>query len=226
MTFFRKVPRFILQDWKLRRKVVMIVLGLIPVLYVLGVLFSGFFNGVSTIQQFVLLLRFEFTYCPLFVLMISVTRDLDTSVLVRRFERRDELALYQTVSVAWDALIFTLVVLVFGICTYLFHFHRKLTGDFSLVAFTARFWLVLVSTGLLFIVLERWINRVLSALAVISLVIVDRFTLKAIPLILEVGDHQRPFMNLLMLFLVIVVLLSVIMNQINRRDFYHGDDSH
>ena len=218
------IPRFYFQDLKLIKKTVIVILCAIPIIYILGASLNDFVQAAQTFRRFALSLRFEFFYCPLFILMLGMHNKPSDWIIIRRFTRRGEMALCEIGSVLISALLFTLFVILSGIlvyCSYGYPFSENLA---SLSAFVLLFYLVIVMIGLLFVSASAVVGRVLASIAAIALVVLDRFTAAIVPLILYDENNTAPLAAILVV--VIVLLSCIIVMQSNGKDYYVRNDRH
>lgn len=224
MISWRKIPRYVVQDLILRRKGIVLAICVIPVLFVLGALLNNVVRSVSNVQHFILSLRFEFLHNPLFILLIGMNRKQSDWTMIRRYSRRSGIAVYEICSILIQAFLFTLVVFLSGVLIFNIYLYQPLSLSFLLV-FASLFYLVVVLIGLIHISVETGSTKMIASIVMISLVVIDRFTLAVIPSILY-GYSSMPIPAIIVLLLVIVLISIFIVNQMNGKDYYNKDESH
>lgn len=216
----RNILRFVLQDFLLKKKISIVILGFIPFLFVLTVLFSNAGKTLSSVEELILWIRFEFFYNPLFILLLGMNRNEHVVWMIRRYHRREDMAAHMICFVILHAFLFTLVVLLTGIVTYSI-FHQLLwTVLAPLLPFAVIFFLLLVIIGLLFVSIEAGSNRMTASFVMIFLVILDKFTVLVIPFMLHAWYRTMPMVLIMVLLLMIVLVTWIIRKQMQQLDYF------
>lgn len=179
----RNVTRCILQDVRYKRSTVLILLGIAPLFLAMSVLPLTSISVAtwSSLYELILSFRFEFFFIPLFLLLIGSLTNLNDWILVRRYRRREYIALYDTTLVLAVAGLFTLTVFGCGLListliqfliypnfpgyAAIFLYRPERTAYPSVILFILLFYLVISSIGLLYVLLKGLTNHnVLAAI--------------------------------------------------------------
>lgn len=224
MIFYRRIPRLLAQDLWMRRKALILIVSVVPILLAIGVLFNGHIHMTQSLKELVLSLRFEFFYSPLFLLMISVNLNPSEWVIIRRYLHRREIFVYEVCLIVLYAFFFTLVVMVSG-TVVTFWLHQVAIQLSQMIVFALLFYLIIVTVGLLFTAVSAWSNKVFAWILVTGVVILDRYTLVILPAIFHGGASQQ-LSVLRVLVPAIVLLLLIIARQVKNIDYYSKDENH
>lgn len=234
----RNLIRCALQDVKYNRNTVLILIGTVPFFLVMSVLplTSNTFGTWSSLHEFILSFRFEFFYSPLFILLLGSLTNLNDWILVRKYDRREHIAVYDIVLVLVTAAIFTFIVFGFGFLIYavikfliyprfpgysaIFHYHPEQIEYPAVSLFILLFYLMLSLIGLFFVLLNGVTKQnILAASLVIVLIVIDRFSLSIIPIIFTFGYFNFPFQCISVLLLFIFLLSILARVQLKNKDF-------
>ncbi|WP_157259454.1 hypothetical protein [Paenibacillus sp. OSY-SE] len=157
-------------------------------------------------------------------------------ILVRRYERRERIAVYDTVLVMATAGFFTLIVFGFGLLIHtiikfliypnfpgysaIFLYHPERTEQPAVILFIILFYLVMSSIGILYVLLKGLTNHsFIAAILVIALTVIDRFTLSVIPIMFTLGYQHFPFQLISALLLLMFMLIGIARVQLKYKDF-------
>lgn len=237
--------RYVLQDAKLHKGVVISLLGVVPLVMVISVLPVTFisFATWSTLHEFIRTFRFEFFYGPLFILLFGSLYNSNDWIRLRRYERRKQIADHLITMVMSIAGIFAVTVFVGGgiislVIKFIVHPHfpayhamfqyqPEQTEEPSVVWFFILFYLVSAAVGMLYVLFREWTNHhALAALIAIFMIVVDKFTVSLIPMILYLGYENFPLQSTGILIAFILLLLAIARLQIKQKDFYSKDEPH
>jgi hypothetical protein len=204
-------------------RIIAALLSIIPIVFTLG-MFVQIFKSDLTVQRFILLLRYEFFYNPLFILLIGIISDSSDWEKIRRYERRDELGSYEIFSLLIYAFLFTSTIFFSGSIVYIFVLKHSLACLLDFFLFAIVFYLMLILIGTFFLILKLILSRIVASVIIISLVIIDRFTLSVIPNIFYIKLNAVPFVIFGLIFITIL-LTYIIQKLMNDKDFYSKDVS-
>jgi hypothetical protein len=210
-----------MMDMKLRKRLIAAILCIIPVVLISGMIVH-MFKTDFTYQDFILRIRFEFFYNPLFIFLLGIRSESSDWEKIRRYEHRRELASHEIISLLFYALLFSLFVFLPGCIIYIFFLKHALLSVISILLFALIFFLMITFIGLLFLILELMLNRITASLLMISLVIIDRFTSGIIPHAFYSKLNIQPFVIFSLLF-VTILLTYIIQKLMKGKDFYGKD---
>lgn len=236
--FYRRIIRFVIMDLLLHRKLVIRFISVIPILFIISILPAGsiVFTTWSTFSDLIGSFRFEFFYCPLFLIFLgALLKNMNDWVILRRFTKREEIVTYQAAMAVAAA---TIIVLPTGIIGYFIYYIMNALESVGITylsifnfkqaehvssdnLFILVFFLVFCLVGAVFVLLNQLIkNRTLAVILIITIVIFDRFTVSVIPVVLKIYAIYFPIRTIIALVIIFILLIALAGLLSNNKDFY------
>lgn len=195
----------------------------------------------ASLRDLLAAFRFEFTYCPVFILLVGALLKTNHEwVILRRYKQREQIVLYKIWLVIITAFLFVLSISIIGYLIYLtmtrltkinieytsFLYYLPGQAD-ALQSFLHLLilFLILCILGIgLVIFYELTGNYVLSAFAIISITVIDKNTIAAIPLVLNKLVIYIPIHIIAALFIVFFILANLAGTLSKNKNFYRDTE--
>ncbi|CAM4465917.1 hypothetical protein PATA110616_18990 [Paenibacillus tarimensis] len=207
--YLHKAINYAIRDVVDKRVYIASLMIVLPIVNLLSVLPISTFTAASwsSVQDLIRLLRFEFFFCPLLIILLGSLLELRVWEVIRKYGCRVEIVIHQTILIFIVCAIFTFCVFTFAALTALLAEYLPLNGsrspfllyapegrnEASMLLFMFSFYSISSLVGLLYFLARSWLdNGFLSAVAVISMVVLDRFTIAVIPRVFNLGLAPLP----------------------------------
>lgn len=238
MMFYRRIIRYVALDLLLHRKLVIRFISVIPILLIISVLpiAAIVLLSWSTFSDLIRSIRFEFFYCPLFLIFLgALLKNMNDWTILRRFSKREEIISYQAAMVVAAAALIVLPIGLIGYCIYIIMNALEKAGitytsiiDFKRIEqtpsdhlFIIVFFLVFCVVGAGFVLLCQLLkNQILAVIVTIAIVIFERFTVSIIPIVFHIYAIHLPIRTIITLVVTFILLIVIARLLSNNKDFY------
>lgn len=187
-----------------------------------------------------LLYRYEFFHLPAFLFLLGSMLQTHTWMILRRFQTRRQIAMHKTMLVVILAGgVSVWVATLSGLCTsfvkyviYPNEFYHTMflyvphsDDNSSFLYFLFMYFLVTTIFGLIYVALtDLWSNRFISVMTLMSLAILDKYTVNAIPYVFYISESVAPVWTIMILVLMMILLVNIVLFSSNYKNYYVQDD--
>lgn len=214
---------YCLQDIRLKKWLFWLVACSILILQLLAVLFATSQEITwRTLKYFVLYFRYEFTYLPIFLILLATFSSKENDwQLLRRYSHRQQIASYKICFVLLVTAFFTAIVLLGSMMS------NAASGEIvSLLYFSYIFFAVTAIFGLLYIVFQQLVqNNFISVILVWIIGIADSYSVHIVGILYFKSEFTSPISTFIIIIAVTILLVSAIYSLINKLNFYVRDDT-
>lgn len=233
----------IIQDIPLKKKVFVAVFLFLMVTMFLAIIPSQSPSSASwhSIKDFILLFRYEYFHNIIFLILLGAFSGSNDWILLRRFTHRYQIASYKiwlvfTVTGIWT----TMVILASSLYTNIVRiliipnldnysapsiYAEEPIREGTTLYFIYTYFCVTALIGLLYVVLNLFINnRLLSTVILIIIIIFDQLKVGILSSLFYKSEFVSPTSTFFILVAVGVLSINTIQYLVNKKDFYVRDD--
>ena len=242
--YFSRYILYVIQDLKVKKNLVIFIMGFVALLMIVATVpgNSKVLLEWHSTRDFVLLFRFEFLHVPTFLILLGSIFRVNDWLIIRRYKNREQLGTNKLFLVIIISGLFSIVVMILGIIctsivkfiiypniinyTSLFLYVPVTSQKNSFVYFACIYFLITTVLGLIFILLTDIIkNKILSAIILITFVILDRFTLAIIPYFLYASETVSPSGTFLIFLCLLIILINAVHIESNNKNYFAHDEN-